>query len=87
MKIGKPTGLVPDSGSRDDGKYADIYKAVDKLQDGQWLPVSFNSRREAYNFRLAVETHRTRVMEGKMRGNTVYVRMGKKRTEDASEGG
>jgi len=75
MKIGKPVDQVPSKNAgRDDGKYADIYRAVDQMQDGQWLPVSFETVREAYNFRVAIETHRTRSMEGKQRKRMVYVR-------------
>lgn len=62
------------NGGRDDGKYAEIYKAVDKLGKNEWLPVSFDTTREAYNFRVAIETHRTRNMMGKQRKSVVYVR-------------
>jgi hypothetical protein len=76
MKIGKPITTVPRTGGnpRDWGKYRNIYLALDKLKDGVWLPVQFNTAREAYNFRVAVETHRTRSMEAKQRESTVYVR-------------
>jgi hypothetical protein len=75
MKIGKPVGEVPaNHPGRDGGKYAQIYQAVDKLSDGDWLPVTFDSSREAYNFRVAIETHRTRLLQGKQRGQVVYVR-------------
>jgi hypothetical protein len=75
MKLGKPVDQVPPSGSgRNDGKYAEIYRAVDNLREDQWLPVSFETIREAYNFRIAIETHRTRLMDGKQRKCVVYVR-------------
>lgn len=75
MKIGKPVVEVPPkNGNKDDGKYAAIYRAVDKLRKGQWLPVSFETSKEAYNFRVAIETHRTRLMDGKQRKCVVYVR-------------
>jgi len=75
MRIGKPVDSVPSKNAgRDDGKYAEIYKAIDKLGKGQWLPVSFETVREAYNFRVAIETHRTRLMDGKQRKCVVYVR-------------
>ena len=75
MKLGKPTTLVPvSSGKRDYGKYAKIYNAVDKLPANEWLPVIFDTVKCAYNFRVAVETHRTRVMEAKQRKLVVYVR-------------
>ena len=75
MKLGKPVDHVPSKhASRDDGKYADVYRALDKLGDNQWLPVSFDTVKEAYNFRVAIETHRTRLMDGKQRKCVVYVR-------------
>ena len=75
MKIGRPVDQVPSKNTgRDDGKYAEVYKAVDKLREGEWLPVSFTTTKEAYNFRVAIETHRTRLMDGKQRKTTVYVR-------------
>jgi hypothetical protein len=75
MKIGKPVTQVPSKNvGRDDGKYAEVYKAVDRLAKGEWLPVTFASTKEAYNFRVAIETHRTRQMEGKQRKSVVYVR-------------
>lgn len=80
MKIGKPVVQVPSKhDGRDDGKYAEIYKTLDKLGNGQWLPVSFETTKEAYNFRVAIDTHRTRLMEGKQRKCTVYVRNKKDR--------
>lgn len=75
MKVGKPVDSVPSKNAgRDDGKYKEVYKAVDQLRNGQWLPVSFETTKEAYNFRVAIETHRTRNMEGKQRKSVVYVR-------------
>jgi hypothetical protein len=75
MKLGKPVDQVPANRlSRNNGKYAEIYRAVDSLKRGEWLPITFDSSREAYNFRCAIETHRTRSMEGKQRKSVVYVR-------------
>lgn len=75
MKIGTPTTEVPERGGhRDNGKYAELYRSVDKLPDGEWLPVIFTTKKQAYNFRLTVETHRTRLMEAMLRNRTVYVR-------------
>lgn len=80
MKVGKPVDSVPSKNAgRDDGKYAKVYRTVDSLRDGQWLPVSFETTKEAYNFRVAIDTHRTRLMEGKQRKCTVYVRNKKNR--------
>jgi hypothetical protein len=74
MQIGKPTTVVPpDSRGRNDGKYAEIYRAIEKLKGDDWLPVRFATRREAYNFRIAAHTHRTLSLRAKMRGSTVYV--------------
>lgn len=70
-----PVDTVPSKNAgRDDGKYREVYKQVDKLTKGQWLPVEFDTTKEAYNFRVAVETHRTRLMDGKQRKCVVYVR-------------
>lgn len=75
MKIGEPVDSVPSKNAgRDSGKYAEIYKVVDGLKRGQWLPITFDTAKEAYNFRVAIETHRTRDMLGKQRKSTVYIR-------------
>lgn len=75
MKIGAPTAGIPiSSHKRNAGKYAEIYRKVDKLKNDEWLPVNCQTKKRAYNFRLAVETHRTRLMEAALRGTTVYVR-------------
>lgn len=75
MKVGTPTTEIPERGGRrDNGKYAELYQSVDKLPDGEWLPVIFTTKKQAYNFRLTVETHRTRLMEAMLRNRTVYVR-------------
>lgn len=75
MKLGKAvTEVPPNRLSRNDGKYAEVYNAVDKLKKGEWLPVTFDNTKEAYNFRCAIETHRTRLMQGKQRKCVVYVR-------------
>lgn len=80
MKVLTPVDSVPSKNAgRDDGKYAEVYKRLDKLVKGQWLPVQFETTREAYNFRLTVETHRTRLMEGRQRKCVVYVRNKEKR--------
>lgn len=78
FKIGQPVYSVPPKGQqKNDGKYAEIYKAVDKLHNGDWLPVTFESARDAYNFRVACETHRTRLLQATMRKSVVYVRVRK----------
>lgn len=74
MKVGTPTTEIPDISNRDNGKYAEIYKQVDKLSGDKWLPVEFDTMKRATNFRIAIETHRTRLMEATLRGRTVYVR-------------
>ena len=79
MRLGKPTTVLPPKASgRNDGKYAAIYNAVDKLKNGDWLPVTFKTTKEAYNFRIACETHRTRLLEATMRQCVIYVRKKKK---------
>lgn len=86
MKVGTPTREVPERDhSRGGGKYEQLYEAVDNLPDGEWLPVVFPTRKRAYNFRLAVETHRTRLMEATLRNRTVYVR--NKQTSNTRKGG
>ena len=76
MKINAPVQEIPRTrGSRfERGKYVRIYAAVDRLKGENWLPVKFDTATEAYNFRVAVATHRNRVMEAVLRGDTVYVR-------------
>lgn len=55
-------------------KYAAIYRKLDAQITGEWLPVSFDTKREAFNFRLACVKHRTRRIEAKQRAKTVYAR-------------
>lgn len=55
-------------------KYATAYRKLDGLIAGEWLPVKFDTTREAFNFRLACVKHRTRHIEAKQRGKTVYAR-------------
>jgi hypothetical protein len=76
VKISKPTKELPQHSSRKGvtGKYLAIYSAVDKLKPDEWLPVQFATAHEAYNFRVAVATHRHRLMEAVLRGSEVYVR-------------
>lgn len=75
FKIGPPVYSVPPKRvSTNEGRYAEIYKAVDKLHNGDWLPVTFESAKDAYNFRIACETHRTRLLQATIRQSVVYVR-------------
>lgn len=75
FKIGQPVYSVPPKDAQvNDGKYAEIYKAIDKLKVGDWLPVAFDTTRDAYNFRVACSTHRSRLLQATMRKNVVYVR-------------
>lgn len=75
MKLLKPVKNVPNSGVRHSGKYADIYRAVKQMPNGDWLPVQFDERKQAYNFYLTAKTHRTLRFEVKTRLNVVYLRM------------
>lgn len=89
VKVGIPTTEVPQPGStRGGGKYAELYRSIDRLPEGEWLPVVFPTKKRAYNFRLAVETHRTRLMEAMLRNRTVYVRnRPTERAPNGTEGG
>jgi hypothetical protein len=76
FKIGNPVYSLPPKGvqANEDGRYADIYKSIDKLSGSDWLPVTFESAKDAYNFRIACETHRTRLLQAVIRKSVVYVR-------------
>lgn len=76
FKVGQPVYSVPSKNASlsNDGKYAEIYKAVDKLHNSDWLPVTFETVKEAYNFRVTCDTHRSRLLEAKQRRSMVYVR-------------
>lgn len=54
--------------------YADTYSQLDTLPVGEWLLVKFKTTKAAFNFRLACVKHRTRHIEAKQRGETVYAR-------------
>lgn len=55
-------------------KYAATYRKLDDLPATEWLPVTFDTERAAFNFRLACVKHRTRKIEAKQRGKAVYAR-------------
>lgn len=76
MKIKEPTTEIPKKGIRGTQRtiYSEIYKRIDSLNDDEWLPIEFNDKKKAYNFRVACDTHRNRLMEAQLRGRTVYVR-------------
>lgn len=75
FKIGQPVYSVPPKGQlKNDGKYAEIYRAIDKLHNNDWLPITFDSSKDAYNFRVTCDTHRTRLLQATVRKSTVYVR-------------
>lgn len=73
MKINDPVQSVPAS-MMGRGKYAEIYAALDRLTNGDWLPVTFDTRMEAYNFRVSATTQRKRSVEVVLRGETCYIR-------------
>lgn len=76
MLIKTPVDSVPSKNRSkyDSGIYKKIYFALDKLEKGKWLPIEFETKKEAYNFRVACDTHRTRLIEARMRDRTVYIR-------------
>jgi len=87
VKINKPTVDIPrHSNHVIRGKYAEAYRAADKLKANQWLPVEFATAHEAYNFRVAVATHRKKLMDAILRGCMVYIRK-KPTTSTRKEGG
>lgn len=69
MKIGRPLKKLPHErhGGRR-AKYQAIYDAVDKLAEGDWLPIEFETRAEAVRAAGALR-HRMTVS---IHGNTVY---------------
>ncbi len=75
MRLGQAVSELPKArtGHRNN-KYDSVYAAVDKLKRNEWLPVKFDTAHEAYNFRVAVATHRSKLLDAKLRGSTVYVR-------------
>lgn len=75
MEIGVPTTEIPRSTHTAHSKYVEIYEAIRKLRGNRWLPITFSSTQEAYNFRVAVSTHRTLKADVKLRGKVVYVRL------------
>lgn len=75
MKLGKPTGNTPPRCKVKHGKYDAVYQAVQGLRRGEWLPVTFPTEHEAYNFRVAATTQRKLPLEARLRGSEVYVRL------------
>lgn len=73
IKIGDPVQGVPPS-TVETGKYAAVYQALDSLTNGEWLPVTFDTKMAAYNFRVSASTQRKRSVEVVLRGETVYIR-------------
>lgn len=73
-KNGKPVMDVPPERHPAGEKYAASYRQLDELPAGEWLSVPFNTKRQAFNFRLACVKHRTRHIEAKQRGEIVYAR-------------
>jgi hypothetical protein len=71
---GEPVDKVPKQRRPGGAKYGPIYQEIDALDAGEWLPVRFDTKAEAFNFREACVKHRTRNMEAKQRGTTVYAR-------------
>lgn len=74
MKIGEPVKEMPGSHLGRKSKYGDVYRSLDALVNGDWLPVEFDSEREARTFQVTCMTHRTRQIEARLRGSVVYVR-------------
>ena len=78
MKVLSPTTVIPVSGSgRIPTKYVEIWKSLENLKDGDWLPVEFETAREASNFRIAAHTHRTLNIDTVSRGRTIFVKLSK----------
>lgn len=75
MKLGTPTTNLPPHSSKERGKYAKIYEAIRALRGNNWLPVLFDSDKDAYNFRVAATQHRREKLEVRLRGSSVYVRI------------
>ena len=78
MKIGKPVKSVPER-SEGNTKYALIWKALDRLEDGQWLPISFDSEAEYETARRSMSAIRGIERRNDKSTQTIFLRRIQKR--------
>lgn len=72
MKIKAKVKNVP-GGVKNWGKYGELWVSVQTLSKGEFLPIEFETKREATNLYLAAITHRSLHIKANMRGLTVYL--------------
>ena len=75
MKIGKPTKNVPRNGRGlgSNSKYQAVWEAVERIKNGDWLPIIFDNATNARRFRTCCTLVRFK-LDARMRGLVVYVR-------------
>ena len=78
MKVGKMVKEVPALPGNNPGKYRPLWEQAEKLKKGEFLPVEFESSKEAMRFYRAAwqAAHRDknpRKIRNAVCGNTVYL--------------